>query len=58
MIDYVENVHLKYQAIDKKVVYYYPTCKSEGLVLNDVNHFKNHISRVYSITLQEPRYVD
>ncbi len=57
MIDHVENVHLKHRAVNKKVNYDHLIYKSKGLVLNDVNHFKNHVTTVHSITLQEPRYV-
>jgi hypothetical protein len=58
IMDYVESVHLKYLAADEKFICYHPVCKSEGVVLNDINHFKNHVARVHGITLREPRYVD
>ena len=56
MIDYVGNVHLKYQAANKKIICHHLVYKSEGLVLDHVNHFKNHVARVHGITLREPRY--
>jgi hypothetical protein len=49
---------LKYLALDKKFICYHPVCKSKGVILNDINYFKNHVARVYSITLREPRYID
>jgi hypothetical protein len=58
MMDHVENVHLKYLAADENFICHHPLCKSEDVVLNDVNLFKNHVARVYGITLREPSYVD
>jgi Protein of unknown function (DUF3435) len=57
MMDHVENVHLKYQPANEKVICHHPICKSKGLVLNNVNHFKNHVEVVHNIALREPRYV-
>jgi hypothetical protein len=58
MMDHVENVHLKYLAADENFICHHPVCKSEDVVLNDVNHFKNHVQVVHGITLREPRFVD
>ena len=58
MMDHVEDVHLKHLAPDEKVICYHPVCKSEGVHLNNVNHFKNHVARVHGITLREPRFAD
>jgi hypothetical protein len=58
MMDHVENVHLKYQAANEKIICHHPVCKSEGLVLDYVNHFKNHVASVHGIMLREPRYMD
>jgi hypothetical protein len=57
LIDHVENVHLKLLPADEEVNCNHPVCKSESLVFNDVNHFKNHIARVHGISLRELRYV-
>lgn len=57
MMDHVEDVHLRYLAPDDKVSCDHPVCKSEGVVLNNVNHFKNHIQIMHGITLREPRFV-
>jgi len=51
MMDHVENVHLKYQLANEKIICRHPVCKYEGLVLNNVNHFKNHVEVVHGITL-------
>lgn len=58
MMDHVENVHLKYVATDEKFICYHPVCKSEGVLLDNTNHFKNHAARVHGIILREPSYVD
>ena len=58
MMDHVENVHLKYLAADENFICHHPVCKSEDVVLNDVNHFKNYVQVVHRITLREPRFVD
>jgi hypothetical protein len=57
MMDHVENVHLKGRAANERYICEHPICKSEGLVLNNVNHFKNHVATVHGILLREPRYV-
>lgn len=56
MMDHVENVHLKHLAADERFICHHPVYKSEGLVLDHVNHFKNHVAIVHSIMLREPRY--
>jgi hypothetical protein len=55
MMDHVER-HLALEPAET-VACRHPVCKAAGLVLNNVNHFKNHIARVHGITLREPRYV-
>jgi hypothetical protein len=57
IMDHVEDAYLKLLPIDEKVSCYHPICKSRGVVLNNVNHFKNQAARVHNITLREPRYV-
>jgi hypothetical protein len=34
----------------------HPACKAEGLVLNNILHFKNHVQLVHGIGLREPKY--
>lgn len=57
MMDHVEKVHLKHLASDEKVICNHPVCKSKGVPLHNVNHFKNHVVRVHGITLREPSYM-
>ena len=57
MMDHVERVHLKHQPVTEKVVCCHPVCVSRGLVLNDVNDFKNHVQVEHGIRLREPKYI-
>ena len=56
-MDHVEKVHMKHLAADEKVICPHPVYYSEPVVLNYVNHFKNHVQVVYVIALREPRFV-
>jgi hypothetical protein len=48
MWDYIENVHLLYKVLaEQRIIYHHPFCKAQGLVLDHVIHFKNHVARVY-----------
>jgi hypothetical protein len=58
MMDHVERVHLKHQPVKEKVVFSHPVRTSRGLVLNNVNHSKNHVQVEHDIRLREQRYVD
>jgi hypothetical protein len=58
VMDHLERVHLKHQPVKEKVVCSRPVCTSRGLVLNNVNHFKNHVQVEHGIRLREQRYVD
>jgi hypothetical protein len=51
MIDHMENVHLRYQLANENFICNHPIYKSKGLVLNNVNLFKNHMKVIYGITL-------
>jgi hypothetical protein len=57
MIDYVKRNHLYGKDPEARIEYYYPMYKSQGLVLEYVQHFKNHVQTVYGVTLREPRFV-
>ncbi len=35
----------------------HPVCNVEGLLLNNVMHFKNHVERVHGIRLRTPKYI-
>ena len=54
MMDHVES-HLRKEPAET-IACRYPVCKSEGLVLNDVMQFKNHVQIVHGIRLWEPKY--
>ncbi|TVY12529.1 hypothetical protein LARI1_G009432 [Lachnellula arida] len=57
MMDHVERVHLKGKDPDARIECCHPTCKSEGLILEHLEHFKGHVQTVHGITLREPRFV-
>jgi len=50
MMDHVES-HLRRQPAGI-IECGHPVCKAEGLVLNNVMHFKNHVARVHGISLR------
>ena len=52
MMDHVENLHLRKQPAKQRLICHHPMCKAEGLVLNHVMHFKNHVARVHRINLR------
>jgi hypothetical protein len=49
MMDHVENLHLSKLPAAQMIIYYHPVCKTEGLVLKSVMHFKNHVATVHGI---------
>jgi hypothetical protein len=53
MWDHVENVHLKY--LDQLIPCDHPVCKAQGVVLNSVMLFKNHVARVHKVELRPTR---
>ncbi|TVY90451.1 hypothetical protein LAWI1_G007273 [Lachnellula willkommii] len=57
MMDHVERNHLKGQDPEASIECCHPICKSQGLVLKHLQHFKNHVQTVHGITLREPRFV-
>ncbi|KAG4430257.1 hypothetical protein IFR05_014253 [Cadophora sp. M221] len=57
MMDHVERDHLKGKDPRAKIECCHPTCKSQGLVLEHLEHFKNHVQSVHGIKLREPRFV-
>ena len=50
MMDHVES-HLRKEPAET-IACHHPVCKAEGLVLNSVMHFKNHVARVHEISLR------
>lgn len=57
MMDHVEQVHLKGKDPEASIECCHPTCKSQGLVLEHLQHFKSHVQTVHGTTLREPRFV-
>jgi Protein of unknown function (DUF3435) len=53
MRDHVENIHLKGVDPEKKFSCFHPVCKSQGLVLEHLQHFKNHVQIVHEVSLRE-----
>jgi hypothetical protein len=55
MMDHVES-HLRKQPAEI-IACCHPVCMAEGLVLNNVARFKNHVQLVHSITLRKPKNI-
>jgi hypothetical protein len=51
-MDHVEKLHLRKQPEGQRIICHHPVCKAEGLVLDSVMHFKNHVAIVYKISLR------
>jgi len=51
-MDHVENVHLRKQAADQRIICHHPICKAQALVLNNVMHYKNHVQVTQGISLR------
>jgi hypothetical protein len=52
MMDHVESIHLRGVSADQAISCRHPVCKSSGLVLNNLMHFKNHVQTVHGISLR------
>jgi hypothetical protein len=52
MWDHVEDVHLSKEPAKQRIICDHPVCKAQGLVLDHVMHFKNHVARVHKINLR------
>ena len=52
MWDHVENVHLSKVPAEQRIICHHPVCKAQGLVLDHVMHFKNHVATVHKIDLR------
>jgi hypothetical protein len=55
MWDHVEDIHLRYISADARIICHHPVCKAQGLVLDNVELFKNHVARVHEVDLRPPR---
>jgi hypothetical protein len=53
MRDHVERIHLQGVNPEAKFFCYHPVCKSRGLVLKDLRHFKNHVQTDHKVSLRE-----
>jgi hypothetical protein len=49
---HVERAHFKGRPVNRTIDCLHPTCKSRGLVLRSVMHFKNHIATVHGMMLR------
>jgi hypothetical protein len=54
MWDHVENIHLRGVPAEQRIICHHPICKAEGLPLNGVQHFKNHVATVHKVDLRPP----
>jgi hypothetical protein len=52
MMDHVERIHLKGHDPKARIECCHTTCKSQGLVLKHLAHFKNHVQSVHGISLR------
>lgn len=57
MMDHVERIHIGGRDPHAKIECYHPACKSQGLILQHVEHFKGHVEKVHGVKLREPRFV-
>jgi hypothetical protein len=51
MINYVERAYLQKIPPGQQIDCYHLVCKSKGLVLNNIMHFKNHVANIHGISL-------
>ncbi|KAI9729334.1 MAG: hypothetical protein M1818_008541 [Claussenomyces sp. TS43310] len=51
MMNHVES-HLQHVSPSQRILCPHPTCRSGGLVLNNLMHFKNHVAVVHAIKLR------
>jgi hypothetical protein len=54
MWDHVENIHLRGVPTEWRIICHHPVCKAEGLVLEDIQLFKNHVATVHEVKLRPP----
>ncbi|KAG4027417.1 hypothetical protein MFRU_030g00530 [Monilinia fructicola] len=52
MWDHVEKFHLRNRPAEEMFVCSHPVCKAEGLTLDNLMRFKNHVARVHGIQLR------
>ena len=54
MWDHIED-HLSKEPAGQPVSCRHPVCKANEVVLNNINHFKNHVQTVHGISLRPPK---
>ncbi|KAH9203768.1 hypothetical protein DL95DRAFT_418785 [Leptodontidium sp. 2 PMI_412] len=52
MWDHVENIHLRDVQAEQRIICHHPVCKAEGLILDGVILFKNHVATVHEVHLR------
>ncbi|KAH9204046.1 hypothetical protein DL95DRAFT_529410 [Leptodontidium sp. 2 PMI_412] len=52
MWDHVENIHLRDVPAEQRIICHHPVCKAEGLILDGVILFKNHVATVHEVHLR------
>jgi len=52
MMDHIERTHLKGQDPAALMKCHHPMCKAQGLVLQHLQHFKNHVQVVHGVRLR------
>ena len=52
MMDHVENLHFRKVSLNARIICDHPVCKAQGLVLNNVMHFKHHVATVHKVDLR------
>lgn len=56
MNDHFDREHLrKLKERDSQITCEHPKCKEQGLKLENLNHFRNHVQRVHGIRLRQER---
>lgn len=46
------GAYLQKIPLGQQIDCYHPVCKSEGLVLNNIMHFKNYVANIHRISLR------
>ncbi|RYP48545.1 hypothetical protein DL768_005584 [Monosporascus sp. mg162] len=52
MYDHFDRTHAKHMSVVKQMVCNHPKCKGEALRFEHLDHFKNHVERIYGVKLR------
>lgn len=52
MMDHVERIHFSYVSPKEPLPCCHPTCSERRLILDDLQHYKNHVAKVHGIVLR------